>query len=96
MEVSDDLTGHGGVGSAGALTLLLYPDGVTRRVKEPSRPATISLQAGGEAGPLPALGPLDQLEEASLGWAYEADRQYLWVWLPASAAEWVVRYGGGE
>jgi alpha-glucosidase (family GH31 glycosyl hydrolase) len=31
MEVSDGETGHGGVGSAGALTLLLYPEGASRR-----------------------------------------------------------------
>jgi alpha-glucosidase (family GH31 glycosyl hydrolase) len=36
MQVSDDMTGHGGTGSAGALTLILYPEGVTKRSLRPA------------------------------------------------------------
>jgi len=36
MQVADAVTGHGGTGSAGALTLLLYPDGQTTRTLRPA------------------------------------------------------------
>lgn len=36
MQVSDGETGHGGAGSRGALTLLLYPDGSSSRTLRPS------------------------------------------------------------
>ena len=60
-----------------------------------ARPRRV-LQAGPEAGPLPALGPFDQLEQASLGWSYDAECQNLWIWVAESAAERVVRYEGGR
>jgi alpha-glucosidase (family GH31 glycosyl hydrolase) len=36
MQVSDAETGHGGPGSAGALTLLFYPDGASSRLLRPA------------------------------------------------------------
>jgi hypothetical protein len=45
MQVSDGETGHGGVVSQGALTLVLYPDGETRRVLRPDSEQEISVES---------------------------------------------------
>ena len=58
MDVADDVTGHGGSGSRGALTLLLYPDGMTRRVLRPDVGRTLSVESRREAGAVwVAVGP---------------------------------------
>jgi alpha-glucosidase (family GH31 glycosyl hydrolase) len=45
MQVSDGETGHGGVVSQGALTLVLYPDGETRRVLRPDSGQEIAVES---------------------------------------------------
>jgi alpha-glucosidase (family GH31 glycosyl hydrolase) len=128
MQVSDGLTGHGGTGSEGALTLLLYPEATTQRVlrpdagrelpvksvreagrvavtigasperlvlriKETDRPDTVTVEAGGSAESLTGTASFEELEQVASGWAYDAERGFLWVRLPASNADTVVRYG---
>lgn len=128
MQVSDGETGHGGAGSRGALTLLLYPDGETKRllrpnrdwelavtslrdagrvtvtlgpspkplvlrIKEMKRPSAVHIQSEGPEAPLAEAAGLSLLDRQSPGWAHDADEGYLWVRLPASDAERVVRYG---
>jgi alpha-glucosidase (family GH31 glycosyl hydrolase) len=50
MEVVDDVTGHGGEASADALTLLLYPDGLTRRVLRPDAGRSLTVESKREWG----------------------------------------------
>lgn len=58
MEVADAETGHGGVGSAGALTLVLYPDGVSRRTIRPDANRELTVETRREGGEVTvALGP---------------------------------------
>ena len=58
MQVSDSETGHGGVGSAGALTLILYPEGVSRRTVRPEAGQELSVETRREAGTVTiSLGP---------------------------------------
>jgi hypothetical protein len=45
MQVSDGETGHGGAVSQGALTLVLYPDGETRRVLRPDSGQEIAVES---------------------------------------------------
>jgi len=128
MEVDDDVTGHGSGGSKGALTLLLYPDGETRRVlrpgagreltvasrreagavtvaigpspeplvlriKEPARPAALSVEAAGNTTSPAASESFSRLQREDSGWRHDPDDGYVWVRLPASDHETVVRYG---
>jgi alpha-D-xyloside xylohydrolase len=128
MEVADGLTGHGSAGSADALTLLLYPDGVTRRllrpdtgqtlsvesvreagrvtitigayedplvlrVKETRKPALVSVQVAGTPESVVQQPSFARLEQLVSGWTHDPEEGYLWVKLPASAAERVVQYG---
>jgi alpha-glucosidase (family GH31 glycosyl hydrolase) len=127
MQVSDDLTGHGGPASEGALTLVIYPDGVTERVlrpdagqsisvksartsggvsvtigqtttpvilriKEPVRPSSVATEAAGTSAPLADAGTFSSLGATSSAWAYEAERGYVWVRLPAGSGQVTVRY----
>jgi alpha-D-xyloside xylohydrolase len=131
MQVSDAETGHGGAGSAGALTLVLYPDGVSQRtvrpeagralavesrreggavtvnlgpstdrlilrIKEPARPASVTLETGGETGgtstALPAAPTFDALTGTGAGWAYDEAGGYVWVQVLPSADATTVRY----
>jgi hypothetical protein len=43
MDVEDDVTGHGSAASRGALTLLLYPEGQTKRVLRPTDGTTFAV-----------------------------------------------------
>lgn len=45
MQVSDGLTGHGNANSAGALTLLFYPDGQSKRVLRPDAGQEITVES---------------------------------------------------
>ena len=58
LQVSDGQAGHGGAGSAGWLTLLLYPDGESQRTLYPSdisQPITVSSRRDG-TGTLVTVG----------------------------------------
>jgi alpha-D-xyloside xylohydrolase len=58
MQVSDGETGHGGAGSAGALTLVLYPDGVSQRTVRPEAGRALTVETRREAGVVTVnLGP---------------------------------------
>ena len=49
MQVEDNVTGHGSSASRGALTLLVYPDGVTRRVLRPEAGREVTVESRREA-----------------------------------------------
>jgi alpha-glucosidase (family GH31 glycosyl hydrolase) len=49
MQVSDSATGHGGKGSAGALTLLFYPDGPSKRLLRPDAGEEITVESKRDA-----------------------------------------------
>lgn len=49
MRVEDAETGHGGVGSAGRLTLLVYPDGESARVYHPEAGSSLNLRSRRDA-----------------------------------------------
>jgi alpha-glucosidase (family GH31 glycosyl hydrolase) len=58
MQVSDGETGHGGPGSEGALTLVLYPDGVTRRVVRPEAGVELVVETRRDAAEVAvSIGP---------------------------------------
>jgi alpha-glucosidase (family GH31 glycosyl hydrolase) len=58
MQVSDGETGHGGGVSAGALTLVLYPEGVSRRTVRPDAGRELSVETRREDDSVTvALGP---------------------------------------
>jgi alpha-glucosidase (family GH31 glycosyl hydrolase) len=58
MQVSDSETGHGGAASEGALTLLLYPDGVNRRTVRPEAGREIAVETRRQDGAVTAsVGP---------------------------------------
>jgi alpha-glucosidase (family GH31 glycosyl hydrolase) len=131
MQVADGITGHGGTGSAGALTLILYPDGVTKRtlhpdagrelrietrresgsttvalgtwherlilrIQEERKPTSIGLRVGNFDRTLPGVGTFADLEQLGEGWTHDAENGYLWVRLPAPAADAVLQYPGGQ
>ena len=50
MEVADEETGHGDVGSAGHLTLLVYPDGESARTYHPDADRSVELRSRQEVG----------------------------------------------
>ena len=50
MQVDDGETGHGGIGSAGHLTLLVYPDGESSRTYYPDAHSSLRLSSEREAG----------------------------------------------
>jgi alpha-glucosidase (family GH31 glycosyl hydrolase) len=61
MQVTDDETGHGGVGSSDALTLLLYPDGATRRLLRPERGRELVVESRRDADDVTVeLGPFPE------------------------------------
>jgi alpha-glucosidase (family GH31 glycosyl hydrolase) len=45
MQVSDGVTGHGGTGSSGALTLLFYPEGQSKRLLRPDAGQEIAVES---------------------------------------------------
>lgn len=58
MQVVDGLTGHGGPGSNGALTLLLYPEGQSRRTVRPDEGREIAVESVREGGSVSVtIGP---------------------------------------
>jgi hypothetical protein len=58
MYVDDGVTGHGSGGSKGALTLLLYPDGETRRLLRPDVGRELTVETRREGGAVSiAIGP---------------------------------------
>lgn len=58
MQVRDEQTGHGNVSSADALTLVLYPEGVTRRVLRPDLGQELAVESRRDgAGVTVTLGP---------------------------------------
>jgi alpha-D-xyloside xylohydrolase len=50
MQVADSETGHGGAGSAGHLTLLVYPEGESSRVYYPDASRSVELRASRGSG----------------------------------------------
>jgi hypothetical protein len=62
------------------------------RIKEPARPASVSVEAGGASVPLDEPGAFGAFDGGSAGWAYEEDRGYLWVQVLPSAGATTVRY----
>jgi alpha-glucosidase (family GH31 glycosyl hydrolase) len=50
MQVSDGVTGHGSTASAGALTLVLYPDGITKRTVRPDAGVQFEVESRRQRG----------------------------------------------
>jgi len=50
LQVDDGETGHGGSGSSGCLTLLVYPDGESARTYHPDAGRSLELRSRREAG----------------------------------------------
>ncbi len=50
MQVSDDVTGHGTAASAGTLTLLLYPEGETKRTLRPDAGVLLEVESRRQGG----------------------------------------------
>jgi alpha-D-xyloside xylohydrolase len=58
MQVSGGETGHGGAVSAGAMTLVLYPDGVSQRTVRPEAGRALTVETRREGGAVTVtLGP---------------------------------------
>jgi alpha-glucosidase (family GH31 glycosyl hydrolase) len=131
LQVSDNHTGHGRGGSAGWLTLLLYPDGETQRtlyprdisqpitvtsarddagtriaigrsteryilrIKEPTRPVTVSVTRGGVGTAVPEMATFTDLEGSTEGWFYDPADRYVWVRLVTTDGDAEFRYASG-